>query len=286
MNCEEVSRELSIYHDGELPERQAAELELHLANCESCRRELAQFSQLGRATRDWLNNSSTPDLWGQIATSLANDESKRDEEDAVGKTWIERGPKPFRSRWLRWSLAISAVAAGIVLVAAFMREPTTQLTVEQQFTQVFERYVEAFRVSPESAETLLDKSFSGESFAPETAEDARHPLFADSLVARRESLPGLTRVALHVRNLPCCDCVQALYRRTDGSCVAVFEHAMPSQWSGSATSEKVECGHCVCQLRRMDQQVAATWTHGTRHFTAIGVKDVEELKKIVEQLDS
>jgi anti-sigma factor RsiW len=47
MDCER-SRQLSAYHDGELPVAERAALEAHVAECAVCRGELAQLGALSR----------------------------------------------------------------------------------------------------------------------------------------------------------------------------------------------------------------------------------------------
>jgi len=45
MNCEEVSRRLSAYLDGELPPAEAEQVERHLRDCPACGREYAELRQ-------------------------------------------------------------------------------------------------------------------------------------------------------------------------------------------------------------------------------------------------
>jgi len=47
MDCR-FGRQLSAYHDGELPEAERTALEAHLARCPACRAELAGIQALGR----------------------------------------------------------------------------------------------------------------------------------------------------------------------------------------------------------------------------------------------
>ena len=96
---------------------------------------------------------------------------------------------------------------------------------------------------------------------------------------------GLKLVSVVVRNLPCCDCVQGLYQRNDGSYLTVFEHEMPTTWDANQRCTEVSCGECKCRLMRFDRKVAASWQHDSRYFTVIGAHDVEELEQLVMTLD-
>jgi anti-sigma factor RsiW len=49
LKCEEVQERLSAWLDGELPEEAMAAVEVHLAGCAFCRREVARFRALDEA---------------------------------------------------------------------------------------------------------------------------------------------------------------------------------------------------------------------------------------------
>lgn len=102
MNCERVRELMEASLDGELTEDDLRELESHLSECESCRRELEDMRKLG-------------DLLGTI-------ELPRPSEEEMMKYWpsvyarIERG--------MGWSLLIIGVAIWVGYgVFAFITSP-------------------------------------------------------------------------------------------------------------------------------------------------------------------
>ncbi|MCD6303745.1 MAG: zf-HC2 domain-containing protein [Planctomycetes bacterium] len=93
----EYQRQLSAYYDGELPDEQAAELQRHLRQCESCRRELRRLEA--------------------ISAVLVSAALGRPSREAVER-W--RGAfRPARARAiLRLARAVTAAAAAILLVCS------------------------------------------------------------------------------------------------------------------------------------------------------------------------
>ncbi len=56
MRCEEFSRLLDLYLDGELAEEMAQKVERHLLRCPACAYEVRTLEQ----TRDWLREAVAP----------------------------------------------------------------------------------------------------------------------------------------------------------------------------------------------------------------------------------
>lgn len=269
MNCDEIRQLLSAFHDGEISSEAGTGVEQHLATCTACRRSLEAMERLGRITNSLPESEPAVDLWPQIVARL-------DDAATAPKTTLVDG------RLWRWCAAGLALAVVVLIgfgVFAWRRPAWT--TEDQRLARIFERYLEEFAISPLNAQGVLDQAFP----STEVARSENHPVVGTSMIALRDTLPGLTRVSMHVRNLPCCDCVQGLYRRENGTFVTVFEHEMPVKWDSSPSGKEVQCGNCVCRLRQLDSRVTASWEHDARYFTVIGVADVEELKQIVSLLD-
>lgn len=269
MNCEDSRQLLSAFCDGELSSEAATRVEQHLASCTACRQSQEAIGRLRRITNSLVESQPSVDLWPRIAARL-------DVDATVSKTTLS-------SRWLpRWLAAGMALAVVVLIgfgIGVWRRQAST--TDNQRLARIFDRYLEEFAVSPLNAQDILDREFP----SIKVSHSKNHPIAGTSMVALRDTLPGLTRVSMHVRNLPCCDCVQGLYRREDGTFVTVFEHEMPATWDSSQTGKEVQCGNCVCRLRQLDSRVAASWEHDERYFTVIGLKDVEELTQIVNLMD-
>jgi hypothetical protein len=77
--------------------------------------------------------------------------------------------------------------------------------------------------------------------------------------------------------------VQTVCQRRDGSTVVLCEHDDDNpQWFGDRPATMAECSGKRCRLVNLQNQLAATWTNGSRQITAIGLKDAGELEKLAE----
>lgn len=100
MNCRVASRLLPLHAGGDLGPGRSADLELHLAGCQSCCRELAAFAEV----RSLLAAARAPlpagDLWDALAPRL----------DAVDAA------RRLRRPWYRSPWPYSAAAAILLLL--------------------------------------------------------------------------------------------------------------------------------------------------------------------------
>lgn len=272
MNCDDLRTRLSALHDGELPTDEAEDARRHLASCLTCQAELASLERLSSFARTLPSSEPAEELWGRIGAEL-------NESSGASNAPVGRPERAWRRRGLGVAIALSLVV--LLGVGIVVRELVLPVRDQQRVVSVFDRYLQEFRRSPLAAQRLLDEAFPS---TPLAGTDRQARPSDVSLVARNDSLPGLTRVATHVRNLPCCECVQGLYQRADGSCVAVFEQQMPAPWDADASAREVRCGNCVCRLRQLKapETATATWKQGKRYFTVVGVSNESELAGIVE----
>ena len=98
-SCEH-ERQLSAYHDGELPAAEAAGLERHLAGCEACAAELRKLRAMSRLLSSAIEAQPVP-------------------PEAMDR-W-RRSVRPGRDRViLRMTEMLSAAAAAILLVCSAM----------------------------------------------------------------------------------------------------------------------------------------------------------------------
>ncbi len=101
MNCDH-QQHLAAFYDGELSPRQHAEMEIHLAGCADCRRELASLQQLSTVlTRAPLA------LPSQIAMAR-----------------LEAAPR-LQERAVRRMAGWMTAAAAVVLAFSLWQQPTT-----------------------------------------------------------------------------------------------------------------------------------------------------------------
>ncbi len=96
---------------------------------------------------------------------------------------------------------------------------------------------------------------------------------------------GYSLASSSVLKMPCCTCFKAVCRRRDGSTLVLFEHDdEETEWFGDRPSSIETCGEKDCCLVQLDSSIAATWKEGSRSVTAVGVKDQEEVTKLVSWL--
>jgi anti-sigma factor RsiW len=107
MECKYRER-LSAFHDGELPEAAARELERHVAECAACAAELAEMRELSRSFADLGREDMTPS--GLARAHQAADAAADDLASPV----------------LRVAALLTAVAASVLLIgSAWLSEVPT-----------------------------------------------------------------------------------------------------------------------------------------------------------------
>jgi anti-sigma factor RsiW len=83
MNCDEVVRELPMYGYGEIPAEIEERVEAHLADCTSCREELARY----RGFLDVLDERADASAPGLLTTCRADLRRQIKAEAARGTGW-------------------------------------------------------------------------------------------------------------------------------------------------------------------------------------------------------
>ena len=70
MKCPDVQERLSAYYDGELSAESQAKMTRHLAECESCAAEFAEFKDVTRAVSRMREPKVPPAIWNGLETEL------------------------------------------------------------------------------------------------------------------------------------------------------------------------------------------------------------------------
>ena len=113
MNCEIWRHKLDDYVDGELPEQEAANIEQHLGECQSCASEALRRMQVKRATRTAaMHFTPSPEFRQQV-------------QKAIG-----RKRAPLRFLWSP-ALAFALVLAVVVSASLMMRHSAREQAVAQ-----------------------------------------------------------------------------------------------------------------------------------------------------------
>jgi hypothetical protein len=154
---------------------------------------------------------------------------------------------------------------------------------DSQFTAEFGHYLQEFQRDPAAAQQFLLAQYDNQSVDPQRALQlvGYRPAVADGLP------DGYSMESMHVMKMPCCTCVQCLYKRSDGSTIAIFEHdddAM-DEWFGDRPERSAICGGKRCGLVDLDSRIAVSWKQGKRHIMVIGLQDVEEVNQLVAWFD-
>ncbi|MAC52226.1 MAG: hypothetical protein CME31_06750 [Gimesia sp.] len=277
MNCSEVQELLSAYYDGELADDQKSHVSAHINSCSKCAKELAGFEKLSRMSSDFSEHVPTQQIWNQINQQL--------DQQSICE---DPGTKPVdNDRRFSFSVPRSFVLAATILVAAGIGWFTYQSWFahgkHDHFTAEFGHYLDEFPRDPDTAQQILLAKYKNQLVDPNQASEhiGYQPSVAKGLPAE------YTLESTHIIKMPCCTCVQSICKRSDGSTLAVFEHDDDeiTEWFGDRPSITASCKDKQCCLVEMDEQIAASWKHGSRHITLIGARDLDEVNKLVAWLN-
>lgn len=279
IDCQEVERLLSSYYDGELGRTSAATVEHHLALCRKCRSELRRFEDLSSLVReDGRQDLRPPEQleWNSFARRLGKENPDHEVRPAGQPVrLLDRFTVPPR-----WRPAI--VAASFLLAVGLSAWWSISGPRAIAGATNLEAFVRQFVRDPETAQTRLLTQYRGEPIRT-------------TAVARSLGLPIPTRraaggpfhlVSLHKLRMPCCDCVQAVCTRNDGTKIAVFGHNCAAQVRlGSGKSQQVRCDGKICQLIELpESQFAAKWQVGNIRLLVVGARNRAEIEQLVAWL--
>lgn len=297
-DCKTVQPYLSAYHDGELAAGQAATVAQHVESCESCAAELSSFSSIGSNFAQTPIPAKPSNLWQRIERELPT---------AVEPVTLSRR----FSVWIRESPygagLVSMAASVLVLLGAGLwygggnnhnmassgamathgtdgHSPDGEMSAEHmvEFAGVMDEYLQKLPSDPDAAERMLLTKYDGEKVDADGAVKlvGYRPIVSGGLPE------GYSLASTSVLKMPCCTCVKAVCKRNDGSTLVLFEHDdEETAWFCDRRQSMATCGDKDCCLVDLDSSIAATWKQGTRSVTAVGVRDQEEVAKLVTWLD-
>jgi hypothetical protein len=310
-DCKTVQPYLSAYHDGELSAGQAATVAQHVETCESCASELHAFKSLGSAFVQAPVPAKRADLWRRIERELPT----APEPVTLSRrfsVWVRESP---------YGAGLVSMAASILLLLGFglwygerklgvgsggdgemgsggaiamhgsdghthdgkltaehMAQGGTPSDHMKQFAGVMDDYLQKLPSDPDGAEQILLAKYDGEKVDAEGAVRlvGYRPIVLGGLPE------GYSLASTSVLKMPCCTCVKAVCKRNDGSTLVLFEHDdEETAWFGDRRQSIATCGDKDCCLVDLDSSIAATWKQGSRSVTAVGVRDQDEVAKLV-----
>jgi len=266
VNCPEVQERLSFFYDNRLSPEEAAHVETHVTDCSSCEKELASFGQLSRLAQQLTDPPAPRRLWEELQAKLG-----APEEPAVLLT--RKLPRSFPSRFLALAATL-LIATGIGVLAYQAGNSPNQ----KHLVVNFAHYLENFSKQPDRAQQVLLAKYDGR---PMTLGEATETLGYVPVAAK--GLPaGYTVKEVHLLTMPCCTCAQIVCTNESGRSIAIFEHAIDQPvWFGDRPAEECVCYNVPTSIRRVGDQLAATWKEGKRHITMIGATDLDEVTQFV-----
>lgn len=271
MNCTEVQRLLSAYHDGELVGDRQLHVREHLSQCEQCAEDQRCFQELSTLAHAVQTPTPPAAIWDRLETELDKNTVSR----LAGGPWM----------WVLRDSRVLTLAATILVAAGlgwFAYGTWLRHGDHRGMVAEFGHYLEAFRRDPDEAQQMLVAKYNGKSVDSAQAFQlvGYHPVTASRL--HKEFKVKST----HVLNMPCCTCVQTVCQRSDGSTVVIFEHDEDTPgWFGDRQKTMADCSGKRCRLFDVNDRIAASWKSGSRYITVIGVRDAAEVSDLVAWLE-
>ena len=274
IDCATARQHLSAYHDGELsPDLRAAMAE-HLEGCLECGRWLAEIRELSRMAAELPTPDVPPEIWPHLEKQL--------DAEARSQAAPYAPPQTIRRRRL-WA----GLAAAIVLVIVPIGLATWRFySSDREHGHVavnFGHYLDEFIQSPDAAEQVLLSNYEGRAV---NAEEATSQLRYRPMAPKK--LPdGASLEALYLLKMPCCLCVEAVYKGVGGETIAIFEHVDDQPiWFGNRPMVHTRCNGRPTSLVQVDDRLAASWKHQGRFVTVVGAQDVEQVSQLMAFLDA
>tara|TARA_R110002072_G_scaffold282552_1_gene445521 strand:+ start:21466 stop:22305 length:840 start_codon:yes stop_codon:yes gene_type:complete len=279
MNCNDTKERLSAFYDAELPEAEAAEVRQHLSSCAECSRQQKAFAGLSGMVQSLPQPPLPTSGWKEMQDQLSSAEVAEPDTDSSPVQPAERRPR-MSSRFRRAVMVAATVAAALFvwLGSEYWGGPSRHELMAADFAH----YVENLQDNPEAAQRELLSQFNGSEIKPSVA--ARSVRYQPA--AARTLPPDYTLESMYSLKMPCCDCLQTVCRRSDGSRIAIFEYAeeQPATY-GNAQQTRMQCRDKSCCLINASEQLAVTWNDGGRQITVAGVRDQSEIETLVAWLE-
>lgn len=279
MNCPEVKELLSDYYDAELSSDERERVAAHLSNCPDCSDELACYGELSGMVQRLPASVPSQLGWQHFEVLLGGQETVKVTDRAAG---IKRPPRRswFSYRGLRPAIAVAALlllAFGWFAIAPWFGHGSHNLLAAD-----IQQYVKEFQHDPQVAQQVLMTRYDGQRVRLDEAVQrvSYQPAVANGLPKE------YTVDSMYVLRMPCCDCLQTICQRSDGSKFAIFEYGEEQPVSaGARTGGMAQCRGENCCLVQTDDQFSSSWKKGERHISVVGTRDQAEIDSLVAWLN-
>jgi hypothetical protein len=265
MNCSAVQHNLSAYHDNELSPDQRAAVEVHLHACLDCSARLVAFREISGVAAE-LNDPTAPSgLWEELQTKLQR-QARRGE--------------PSRSRASTSTLTrrhLATAALVLVAISAAYGIWRFQSSEQRQMGVVFGHFLDEFPHDPVAAQQVIVTKYDGRAV---TIDEATRQLrYRPALPTSRDAL---RLEKMYLLRMPCCTCVETIYKNANGETLAVFEHHDEDPgWFLNRPTIRAHCCGIPSSIMQVDNHLAATWKHQDRYLTVVGARDVEQVASLI-----
>lgn len=267
MNCEQVTPLLSALHDGELDAEERNAVLAHLSSCGSCSAYLDSIRSMSELATQLPAATPPPDLVEKVERALTEKNKS---------TLAERRPRR-RRLLVMLVLGAAAMAAGLA-VWPFLAGDAHH---HEEMVRVFGQFLEAHERGQAHADEILPQHYGGKLVGLAAASEALHH---SSLT--KPTILGNHRVEKrYLLKMPCCDCVQTVYVRRGRKSLVIFEHEKEQpDWFQNRPLRRTECEGRPCCVVELKESLAASWRVGGRQVTAVGVRDLTELGRLMVEL--
>lgn len=279
MNCADVKELLSAYYDAELSSDARTKVAEHLGECSQCAQERSGFEKLSGMVQ-CLDAPVPPSLtWQQFQDRL----DRAPTIEAADR--FKRADLMPRPRWIRYRVLrpVLAIAALVLIAVGWMAYENWLAPADHSLLAAdMGQYVDEFQRDPDAAQQMLVAKYAGQEI--ELAEAVQRVGYPPAVAG--EMPPAYTLDSVFVLKMPCCNCLQTVCRRSDGSKLAIFEYGDEQPVSfGDRPENTVQCQGMNCRLVEVNEQFAASWKQGGRHISVVGVRDQAEFENLVAWLD-
>jgi len=203
--------------------------------------------------------------------------SKLDSEKPVSTIM----PLHSERTWLNKNVLLAATVLLVVGVSlAFFLERDEH---DNHMAVNFDHYLKEFVHDTKRAQVMLASAYPNQTVDLEQA--VQHLKYTP--VATKRLPDGYTLDSVQVFEMPCCKCIQCIYKKADDSTLVLFEHDTDQPiWFGERPAVTCKCNGKSTRLVTYDGQLAASWPSGQRHLTLIGARDAKQIIQIMDHLDA
>ena len=267
MNCNEVIPLLSPFHDGELAPDQNKAVAEHVASCAGCSARLESIRRLS----DLVESTPVPDTPDQLV-------------QRVERSLHEPAPPRLRVR-PRPQIALAglcAVTAVLIVGLLTWQYAPHGSHGHAEMVRAFSQFLDAYERGQADAVEVLPAKYQGKLVSAAAASSA----LKRETVARPVLLANHEVAKRYVLNMPCCECVETIYTSDGKTSFVLFEHEKEqADWFDTRPIVRTECRGKACCMVQLKGSLAASWPVNGGFVTVVGVRDVDELESLVDELE-